>query len=558
MRRFCIFLVFLLMLAVPASAISGITDADSHTQVGTNGTCQVTVTMTLQLEESIPDLTFPLPRQARNITLNGSTPWSSTSGESRNVDLSGIVAGAGTYTLTLVYSLPDAVAENDKGQLVFTLPLLSGFSLPVENFHFSVTLPGAPENNPTFVSLIDPNVSAGLQVQVEESTISATVPGRVPDSEMLTMNLVVSNQMFPQSIAKSWSMDTVDVLMILVGLLALIYWLVTMGCRWPKKERCTVPPEGITAGDVACRLTGQGVDLTLMVLSWAQMGYILIQSNDNGRVILHKRMDMGNERSEFENRYFRSLFGKRRMADATGYHYARLCRKAASTVTGRSQTYVRGTGAKRVFRALAAIIGGLAGVSLAMAYARDTVWQVVLSIPLSVLGLVAAWLMQNAAGCLHCRGKLPLAIGALAAALWTVLSIPAGELNVALFLIAAQYFAGLAAFYGGRRTEVGKSTAAELLGLRKFMRSGGQVQFERLCKANPHYFHDLAPFALALNADKALVRQLGAVRMPQCPYLTTGMDGHMTAKEFDQFLRETVSAMDALQLRLPFDKLMGR
>ncbi len=558
MRRIVVFFALLLLLAVPVYAVSGISDATSHTQVGTNGTCQVTVTMTLTLEEAIPDLTFPLPRQARNITLNGRSARSNTSGSSRNVDLSGIVAGAGTYTVTLVYSLPDAVAENEDGQLIFTLPLLSGFALPVENFHFTVSLPGAPEYTPTFESLIDPSVSDGLTVQVQDSTVSATVARRISDSEVLTMHLQVSKEMFPQSIAKSWSMDTVDVLMIFAGLLALIYWLVTMGCRWPARERCTVPPEGITAGDVACRLTGQGVDLTLMVLSWAQMGYILIQSNDNGRVILHKRMDMGNERSEFENRYFRSLFGKRRMADATGYHYARLCRKAATTVTGRSQTYLGNTGARRIFRGLVALIGGLAGVSLAMAYVMDTVWQVVLSIPLCVLGTVAAWLMQSAAGCLHRRGKLPLAIGAVAAALWIILSLPAGEINVALFLISAQYLAGLAAFYGGRRTEVGKSTAAELMGLRKYMRTGGTVQFERLCKGNPHYYHDMAPFALALNVDKAFARQLKNVRMPQCPYLTTGMDGHMTAREFDQLLRETVSAMDALQLRLPLDRLRGR
>ena len=47
------------------------------------------------------------------------------------------------------------------------------------------------------------------------------------------------------------------------------------------------------------RLTFTGADLTMMVFSWAQLGYLVIHLDDNGRVMLHKRMDMGNERSSF-------------------------------------------------------------------------------------------------------------------------------------------------------------------------------------------------------------------------------------------------------------------
>jgi hypothetical protein len=36
------------------------------------------------------------------------------------------------------------------------------------------------------------------------------------------------------------------------------------------------------------------------------------------------------------------------------------------------------------------------------------------------------------------------------------------------------------------------------------------------------------------------------------------MDGHMTAREFDQLLRDTVNTMDVLQKRLPIDRLLGK
>ena len=64
--------------------------------------------------------------------------------------------------------------------------------------------------------------------------------------------------------------------------------------------------------------------------------------------------------------------------------------------------------------------------------------------------------------------------------------------------------------------------------------------------------------ALALDADRALARRLGGARRPRGPYLTTGMDGHMTAGEWDRLLRDTVSAMDALRKRMPLDRLLGR
>ena len=65
--------------------------------------------------------------------------------------------------------------------------------------------------------------------------------------------------------------------------------------------RCTAAPAGLTAGELGSRLVHKGADLTMMVLSWAQLGYLLITMDESGRVFLHKRMEMGNERSAFDN-----------------------------------------------------------------------------------------------------------------------------------------------------------------------------------------------------------------------------------------------------------------
>lgn len=554
----CILLCFL-MLTMPVFAYSGITSAQSQTTVDSDGTCQVTLTVTLQLDAADPGLVFPLPGQARDITVNGASAKSSHVSGMRNVVLSDIVAGAGSYTLTFRYSLPDAVSEDAKGNLVLTVPMLSGFALPVESLSFSVTLPAAPEKKPVFTSnYYLENTHSILNYTIHGTAISGTVEQRLQDRESLTMTLSVSEEMFPQSMSKRWSLDTVDLIMAGFGLLAILYWLAAMHCRIPRKLRTAIPPEGMTAGEVGCRLTGQGMDLTMTVLSWAQMGYLLIQMDDNGRVLLHKRMDMGNERSELENRYFKSLFGKRNIADGTGYHYARLCRKALRSVPGIAATYERHSGNPRVFRVLAAAIGTFSGVSLAYAFANDTGWRAVLAIFLGILGSIAAWQMQSAAKSLFHRNKLNLLIGLGCSMIWLFLSILAGEWNVAAFVIPAQFIAGLATFFGGIRTESGQQTCAQLLGLRRYLRTVSKEDLKRILKTNPHYYYDLAPFALALDADRSFARQFGNIRLPECTYLTTGMDGHMTVREWNLLLRDTVNAMDALQRRMPLDRLLGK
>lgn len=559
MRRFWMLLLCFSLLAVPVSAFSGLTSAQNQTVVDSDGSCRVTLTVTLQLDAAVPGLVFPLPSQARDITVNGTSAKSAYTGTARNVELDDFVSGAGTYTLVIRYSLPDTVTSDARGRLTLTLELLSGFAYPVETLSFSVTLPGAPDSTPAFTSVYyQETVDSLMTLSVEGAVISGTVNHRLQDHETLAMTLSVSEEMFPQSMSKRWSMDTVDLIMIGSGILALLYWLITMRTAPPRRVRRTVPPEGITAGELGCRLTGRGVDFTMMVISWAQMGYILIQPDDNGRVLLHKRMDMGNERSDFENRYFRSLFGRRKMVDGTGYHYARLCRKAMRSRPGIQDFFLRSTGNPLVFRVLTAAIGTFSGISLAAAFAADTGWRTVLSILLGILGTVTAWLIQSASMRIHNRNKLPLWLGLGAGIIWFFLSTAAGEWNVALCVLPAEFLAGLAAAYGGRRSDIGKQAMSDILGLRRYLRTISPEEAKRILKSNPLYYYDMAPYALALDADRAFARQLSRVRLPECPYLTTGMDGHLTAPEWDQLLRDTVNSLDALQKRLPIDRLLGK
>ena len=559
MRRIFALILCIFLLATTVSAAGVVTDLQSNTDIDSDGSCRVNLTLQLRLDNREDSLTFPIPWDAKDVTLNGRSIRTRRQGDLRHIDLSDSVVGAGMHTLTIQYSLPDAVSSPEKDLLLLELDLLCGFAFPIEKLQFSVQLPGLPENDPTFFSTyFQETADMVLDVTVEGNVISGVTNQPLKDRESLRLSLEVSDDLFPQSVAKRWKMGTDDILMIGVSVLALLYWLLTMRSLPPRRTRRSTEPDGINAGELGCCLTGQGVDFTMMVLSWAQMGYLLIETDGKGKVLLHKRMEMGNERSDFENRAFRDLFRAKRQIDATSFHYARLCLKVGKVTPNVRDYYLRSSGNPRIFRGICAIIGLLGGVSLGTAFANDTLWQTILSVLIGGLCLVISWMIQAGAGELHLRRKQRLFLGAVGSGIWLLLGILAGEWNVALFIILAQWICGLGAAYGGRRSEIGRQYMSQVLGLRRYFRKAPGGELERILLRNPDYYHAMAPYATALGMDKAFARQVGLASLSECAYLITNAGDNLTAKQWNDLLRQTVRTMDEGCRRLQIKKLLGR
>ena len=333
MRRIVLFILCLCLLTTAVHAAGSASELQSNAFVASDGTCRISMEIRLTMDGTETDLRFPLPSSAKDITLNGSAAKTSRSDSRRWVDLSSAVYGAGNYTLFLQYSLPDLVTSQGKNGLILTLPLLSGFAYPIDRMDFSITLPGAPEEQPTFTSTYHAESWDSLmEYTVEGNVISGHFFRGLNDHENLTMTLKVSNSMFPQGIVKRWSLSYDDLIQYALILLALVYWLLFLRCPLPRRARRLQAPDGMTAGQLGCCLAGLGVDFSMMVLSWARMGYLSVYMDRHDRVLLYKTMDMGNERSEFEVRTFKTLFGKRDKVDGGGEHYARLGRKAGKTI----------------------------------------------------------------------------------------------------------------------------------------------------------------------------------------------------------------------------------
>lgn len=556
MRRICrlgMALLCAVLLTTAVFAQSSATVVDNQCTVTSDGYCDVTLNVTLNLEQPAANLTFPLPKNAKDVTMNGGSVRTYGSADDANVilaDLSGLNGIVGSYSMTFRYGISNVLKTVEK-KLYMEIPLLCGFDYPVETLNFRIIMPGEVSGKPTFSSaFLQTGMESIVQCAVGGSLISGSVSQPLSERETMTLTMPVSEQMFPGKLIVEREGNPEAVPMAVCAVLALVYWLVLMRCLPPIRQRQITRLDGVTAGELGCRLTTAGVDLTMMVFSWAQLGYLQIVPDKYGRVLLYRRMKMDNERTEFENRYFQRLFAKSDVADATGMAYAQLCRQAAETVSGVREMHRRQAGSARVFRAVAALASLFSGVCLAMNLTANSMLQLLLAVVLGAAGFITAWGIQGGMYKLHLRGKVPVGIGCCCAAVWVALGVAAGQVLIAVLAVLIQVAAGLMAAYGGRRSDLGRYQAGQILGLRHYLKRIPREEVLRNMQNDPDYFFDMLPYAIALGVDRPFAARFGRMKLPDCAYVAARRDRQRTAAEWAALVRRTADAMDSLPRRL--------
>lgn len=554
---FIVVLIFSLSLSV--SAATAATSVKSQATVLLDESCEVIINAGFRLEQGVEDISFPLPLEATNVSLNGIRVGTTITGEARQVDLSKITNGmAGEFSVIIAYRLKDVVAYNEEGILQVEIPLLSGFSYPVENLEITVAMPEKIQERPAFSSgYHKANIEQNLQFDVDGTVITATSLITLKDHETLDMTLSVSEELFPQKIIELQDLDGLYLAMGIAAAVAVIYWLIFLRNLPPRFITVAAPLEGFSAGQMDAVLSLRGANMTMMVFSWAQLGYILIHTDKRGRVILYKQMEMGNERSAFEQRCFKNLFGTRESIDATGARYADVCRK-----TEKGSPNIQGlvhpkSGSVYVFRGLMTVVGILCGVCLGLTLSMEAAVQ---WFPAALVGIfcgIGSWLIQNWADCLfsHRKGSLWIALSIIV--VWVVMSAIAKTFTLDGWVIFGQMVVGLMASFGGRRTEAGRQAMSEVLGLRRYLRRISSKQLGHICRRNPDYFYMMIPYALALGVDRGFSKRFGDQLMPDCPYMTGVTRKRLYADEWSKVFRRTASVMEAKSRTKPMEDLMA-
>ncbi len=553
-----IFLILglLLALCVPAMAVSQVESMQNTATLAQDGNCQMAVTLHLRLDAPMTDLTFPLPAEAQNVLLGGSFVSTQVSGNKLLVQLPNLTAGDHYFTLT--YSLPD-VLTSEKGETMLTLPLLGGFRLPIQAMSFSVTLPGEITGTPSFFSgYYQEDIATQMTAAVSGHTLTGTVLVPLKDHETLTLTLPVEPELFPLADHLEPLLNGWEGAMLLCLLLAVIYYLLTLMPQLSRRSRCFTPPDGISAGEVGVCLTGTGVDLTLMVLTWAQLGYLDIEVRGKRQVLLHKRMEMGNERSDFEVRAYQQLFHKRRMVDGSGVHYARLLRKLSLQAPMYRQLFQPQSGHPMVFRVLSCSAGAISGIQLGLAIGQHPVPKVLLAIVLCLLCAAFSYFIQAGGKCLPLRNKAPLWIAIGCSAAWIALGALTAQLSAVIPMVLIQLVCGIAMAYGGRRSVLGRRSLAQIRGLRHYMVRANTFELQQRLQANSNYYYALAPYALALGVDKRFARRFGKTALPECGFLILEGKQPTTASEWAHLLRHIADTLNARQKRFLWEQLFSK
>lgn len=494
-RFLAVALLCCLLLAVPVMALSGVADVTGSATVDTDGGCHISMTVQLHLDTAESGLAFPLPADATNILLNGQAAQTSADGDKLQVHLQDLPAG--DHTLALQYNLPCQV-QSVKGQTILTLPLLCGFPMDIEHFTFTLTLPGEITGSAMFTSgYHQENIQ--LDTTVSGNTLTSTMLQPLKDHETLTLQLPVDGEVFDLAMAKERLLSRWDIAALALLVLAMLYYCLGLLPKIPRISRSYTAPEGITAGEVGSCMTGCGTDLTMMTLSWAELGYILVEQTRNGRILLHKRMEMGNERSYHEGRIFQLLFGRRMTVEATGPHFARLSRKVAGRSPLLKQLFKPTSGDVRIFRILCCGAGFCCGVQMI----SGGFWSFVLGL----LAAVLSYFIQSGGKCIPLRNKLPLLLALVCGGLWLLLGGLTHSMGHVIPVWIFQYVAGVFAAYGGKRSELGQRVLAQMLGLRRHMTSASSFDMQLLYQKNPNYFHELVPYALAMGVDRQFARR---------------------------------------------------
>lgn len=560
MRRIFALLLCFVLFATTAYAENAASGVQAVANVSADGSCQISLSMTVRLENPVDELEIPLGQNVSNVQLNGISANLRRSGGFTSVKLTGLGKGVtGTVPVAVSYTVNSVVVTDEKtGARSVAVPLMAGFSYPVEQVNFTVTMPGTFDAVPTFLSgYHEQDIESHITSEVQGATVTGTVNTTLKDHETLTMTLAVPEGMFPQGRAAGGSLSFDATAMIVLGVLAALYWLAFLADvpRFPLRR--STPPVGVNAGTVGCYLVHRGADLTMMVLSWAQLGYLFIHLDDNGRVLLHRKMEMGNERSAFEGRVFRDLFGKNETVDATGYRFARLSERVSASSARFSWGMKRGFGNADVLRLLGCGVCLFAGVAIGDSLTSSPAWRVLLMLFLGAGGAVGGWYIQKGMQFLRLRDRLELWVSLGCCALFLALGHIAMCPVYAWCAVGGQLLIGLMAANSGRRTENGKRTRDEILGLRRYMRRVSKAELMRILRTNPDYYYTMAPYALALGVDKKFARNFGSLRLPGCTWLIRGMERPNTAGEFAVMLRDAAEAMTNLQKRPPWEKFLN-
>ena len=328
LRRF--FLAVFCALALSLSALAAdaaLPSLEAAVNVREDGVCEVTMTAEVDFSATQDSLLIPLGTDARDITLAG---WSYETVLQDGVTclkLSNPAGFSGKQQFTCSYTLPCRAAEAADGQQ-FRLSLPeTGWDYAIDSYSLTMTFPAEVTNAPEWTSgYYGDVVDNYLDIRTQENTVTAKSTAAMRDHETLTVSVQFPADTFNlrDQPGKTAGFDRIAFLVLLAAAVAFWFLRLRSGLILPRAQQ-TIGMES-TAGEIPCQLLGEAPDAAGMIVHWGNLGYLTVRMS-RGRVILYKRMEMGNERKPSERRFFAALFRAGASCEAGGLRYQAAVRE---------------------------------------------------------------------------------------------------------------------------------------------------------------------------------------------------------------------------------------
>lgn len=555
-RRIVLALLCVLLLTCAVSAVDNeIRSVTTEISVDENGRCNVTTTAQVHFTSSPTTFSFPLNTSAGSISASGADYKISTKNGVAYAVFSDTSGFSGDHTFTCSYTLPCAATkiegeEEDEFLQQFLLNVIDGgWEYSILKYSLRMTFPVDVPVQPTWNSAFHGDIiDNSLTIKVSGKMLTVNSVQTLIDHETLEMSLLFPDNTFTIINQAGRTMSVTQIAFFVLLAAAIVYWFIFLrGKLLLLAAKRPLPGNDATAGEIPCQLFGEKPDIAAMLAHWGNLGYLTVHRSRNGRILLRKQMDMGNERSAAECRLFQAIFRSGSSCDALGKRFRAVCRTNSDAIrkSWLHRIFRKKAGSPYLLRAIVLF----AAFFLSMATfdqllpANTLRWFL---LPLtSVLGVLLCAVVQFAVDAIYRRHRLlRLICGLISLTLLIVFSAIGQTLALMIVNLLMQLLSVLLTQFGGRRTKAGEEYVRQIIGLRRYLYKMDPEDALQIVHNDSQYFYRMLPYAECLGIGKHFCKHFARWKIEPCAWLT---DAAFTPKSPTEFLALYENLMNSIR-----------
>lgn len=532
----CILLIFAFTCTASAAAAE-VRSLKTDIIVLEDGSCSLTMNATVRFLSATKQFYIPLATDADDINVTGASYDTESVSGVECVIFESKHGFTGEMNFVISYTLPNVVAEQENGSQLFTMKLPElGWQYPIAEYEVSIAFPTEVTEQPSWYSAYHGvDIENYLDISIQETGMHIRSFERLKDQEVITMELSFEPDSFELYHLPGQTVSVASVLFWLLLAATLAYYFLRLRRkRFSPSLRQTTFNDS-TAGEIPCQLSGQAPDAVGILAYWGNLGYLSISRSRNGRILLHKQMEMGSERAALERKLFYSLFRSSDSVDAASAHVMRVSQRVGALIqrSWSQRLFRKNSGSPYLLRLLSLLTAAISSLMTFDLLLPANLLRWFLLPILIALGVFMSYMIWHACHNFYSRKCYrSLLTGSLAVIALLALSISAGSFFVTLCSIALQIFCAVTTMFGGLRVKAGEDIVKQILGLRAFLKSARIEQIQRLIQSDSQYFYRMLPFAEQLGVASNFAARCNTIQLEPCPWLIDSQQNPQTASEF--------------------------